>query len=128
MPRPNVGEIPFVLGEDLQRVLASLVGMPPAAAEASVGLLPLGDRMRLAGYGIIDAEPDRPLAEAGWPSDFVVTADGWRVIALCAEQWPARSSSRRPKLAEGERQRLVEELDGVLEEIFEREPERLPNP
>jgi hypothetical protein len=111
------GGIPRGLGEDLERGLAIFAGMSRLAIEASIALMPLGDRLRLATYGIIDEPPDTDLAEAGWPSEFAVTPEGLEVIALCAARWPSELEEHGVDV-EASDPETDRQLDEVFEEIF----------
>jgi hypothetical protein len=111
------GEILGRLGDDLGRTLAGFAGMSSLAIEASIALLPLGDRLRLATYGIIDEGPDEELAEAGFPSEFGLTQDGHDVIAFCASKFPDELDERGRETGPPD-PHLVEQLDRVFTEIF----------
>src|SRR4051794_15721706 len=115
MPRARTGQgsIPHGLGEELEQTLAAMAGMSPAAAETSIALLPFGDRVRLAAYAIISAAPDEAMAEAGWPTDFVLTSEGSNVIALCAQKWPRNTPD-----AQSARPGSDKEYQGQLDRIF----------
>jgi hypothetical protein len=111
------GTIPLGLSKELQQKLAVLSGMSDVATEASIALLPFGDRALLATYRVIDQAPDADLAAAGWPSDFALTSTGRRVIALCAQQWPDCARDR-PRENAIDASPDHEQLDNIFDGIF----------
>jgi hypothetical protein len=79
---------PLGMTRDLTCRLAALHGASQEAAEASIALWELGDRLSLAAHGIIiDSDPDEDpeiLARQGLPTDFALTDYGREIIDRCA--------------------------------------------